>query len=350
MCYNDFCSIFINVRCFETTMDILLPLITNVAILFLMMIPGIVLKKCRLVGDDFGKGLSNLVLYIAQPALILYAYIAFEGNAASIWLNALWVFVLSILAHILFAAVALCLFRGAEDGRRRMLRFATVFSNAAFMGIPLVSVILGAEATIYASIYNITFNLFLWSLGVYFCTARRDEDGDGIPDGEHKKKPAISPLRVLCHPVNIASALGILLLSLGLGSYLPALIVDSLEMLKNLVAPLSMVVIGLRMASLSLRGTFSDRYMYIFLALRHFALPALVLGMLWIFSALGLPLGDTVNTVVLLLAATPAATSATMFAEKYDCDTAYVSRTVLISTLLSLVSMPLLVVLMDLIL
>ena len=332
-------------------MDILLPLITNVAILFLMMVPGIVLKKCRLVGDDFGKGLSNLVLYIAQPALILYAYIAFEGNAASIWLNALWVFVLSILAHILFAVVALCLFRGAEDGRRRMLRFATVFSNAAFMGIPLVSVILGTEATIYASIYNITFNLFLWSLGVYFCTARREEiTDDHILVSEAKKKLAISPVRVLCHPVNIASVLGILLLSFGVNTYLPDLVVDSLEMLKNLVAPLSMVVIGLRMASLSLRGTFSDRYMYVFLALRHFALPALVLGILWLFGALGLPLGDTVNTVVLLLAATPAATSATMFAEKYDCDTAYISRTVLISTLLSLVSMPLLVVLMDLVL
>ena len=331
-------------------MDILIPLITNVAILFIMMVPGIILKKCRLVGEDFGKGLSNLVLYIAQPALILYAYIAFEGKFSEIWKNAIWVFVLSVLAHILFAVVALEFFKKAEDGRRRMLRFATVFSNAAFMGIPLVSVILGAEATIYASIYNITFNLFLWSLGVYFCTARRDEDGDGIPDGEHKTKPTISPLRVLCHPVNIASAVGILLLAVGANSILPALIVDSLEMLKHLVAPLSMVVIGLRMANLSLRGAATDWNMYLFLGLRHFILPALVLGFMWLFSVMGLPLGVTVCTVVLLLAATPAATSATMFAEKYDCDTAYISRMVLISTLLSLVSMPLLVLLMDVIL
>ena len=331
-------------------MDILLPLITNVAILFIMMVPGILLKKCRLVGEDFGKGISNLVLYIAQPALILYAYVAYEGTLSAIWKNALWVLVLSILAHALFAVVALALFKKAEDGRRRMLRFATVFSNAAFMGIPLVNVILGAEATIYASIYNITFNLFLWSLGVYFCTARRDEDGDGIPDGEHKKKPTISPVRVLCHPVNIASAVGILLLAFGIGRVLPDLLVDSLEMLKHLVAPLSMVVIGLRMATLSFRGAASDGHMYLFLGLRHFILPALVLGFMWVLTLLGLPLGETVCTVVLLLAATPAATSATMFAEKYDCDTAYISRMVLISTLLSLVSMPLLVILMDVIL
>jgi predicted permease len=111
-----------------------------------------------------------------------------------------------------------------------------------------------------------------------------------------------------------------------------------------------MVVIGLRMANLSLRGAATDWNMYLFLGLRHFILPALVLGFMWLFSVMGLPLGVTVCTVVLLLAATPAATSATMFAEKYDCDTAYISRMVLISTLLSLVSMPLLVLLMDVIL
>ena len=332
--------------------NILEPLITNVAILFLMILPGVVLKKCRLVGNDFGKGLSNLVLYIAQPALILYAYIAFEGTFASIWKNALWVLLLSILAHALFAVVALSLFKTAEDGRRRMLRFATVFSNAAFMGIPLIKEVLGAEATIYATIYNITFNFFLWSLGVYFCTARRDEDGDGIPDGEHKIKPKISPLRVICHPVNIASAIGIILLASGAGAALRDVYVvyNSIEKLSNLVAPLSMVVIGLRLASLSFRGSFSDKQLYIFLSLRHFILPALIIGFLWLFKVTGLPLGDTVNMVVLLLAATPAATSATMFAEKYDCDTAYISRMVLISTMLSVASMPLLVMLMNVVL
>lgn len=324
-------------------MDILLPLITNVVILFLMMIPGVILKKCRLAGDDFGKGLSNLVLYIAQPALFLHAYIAFEGSFASIWKNALGVFVLSVFAHTLFAVVAICLFRGAEDGRRRMLRFATVFSNSAFMGIPLVSAILGTEATIYASIYNITFNLFVWSLGVHFCT-------EGKEDGKEGKKISALLVRVLCHPVNIASAVGILILASGIGRHVPALLFSSLEMLKNLVAPLSMVVIGLRMASISLRGAFSDRYLYLFLSLRHIILPTLVLLSLWLFGLMGLSFGQTANTVVVLLAATPAATSATMFAERYGCDPVYISRTVMISTLLSVVSMPLLVLLLNLIL
>ncbi len=339
-------------------MDILLPLIFSVLSLFIMMIPGVILKKCRLVTDIFGKGVSNLVLYVAQPALIVFAYLDYKGEPTAIIANIIWVFLLSVVAHILFAVVALALFRKAEDGRRRMLRFATVFSNAAFMGIPLISEILGAEATIYASIYNITFNLFLWSLGVYFCTARRDEDGDGTLDGEDKsaivKKNPISPLKVLLHPVNIASVIGLLCLLLSvrelLGGLFPmegqpidGLIVGSFEKLKHLVAPLSMVVIGLRIPEISFHGAFRDKYLYLFLALRHLVLPGAVLLMLWGFTAAGMPISREVGTVVLLLAATPAATSATMFAEKYDCDSVYTSRTVTISTLLSVATMPLII-------
>lgn len=321
-------------------------LIFNVAILFIMMVPGVIMKKCRLCDGAFGKGLSNLVLYIAQPALIVFAYISFSGSG--IWLNALMVLLLSILAHIIFAIHALMLFKRAPDAKRRMLRFATIFSNAAFMGIPLISAILGEEATIYASIYNVTFNMFLWSLGVYICTADRDEDGDGVTDGdvtleygEHRKKFPINWVKVILHPVNVASFLGIGLLALGVNSYIPELVSDSFEMLKNLVAPLSMVVLGLRMADMDFSGIFKDVEMYKFLFLRHLSLPLLVLLFVKLITLLGVPIDETVYTCVLIMACAPAATSATMFAEKYDCDASYVSRLVAVSTLLSVATMPL---------
>ena len=330
-------------------------LIFNVAILFLMMVPGVIMKKCRLCEGPFGKGLSNLVLYIAQPALIVFAYIDFEGEG--IWWNALMVLILSILAHIVFALHALSLFKSAPDGRRRMLRFATLFSNAAFMGIPLISAVIGKEATIYASIYNVTFNMFLWSLGVYLCTADRDEDGDGVTDGnvlleygEHKKKKPISWVKVIFHPVNIASFVGIILLATGVNRYIPALVSDSFEMLKNLVAPLSMVVLGLRMAEMDFTGIFRDLEMYKFLFLRHISLPILVLLLIKLITLVGVPVNETVSTCVLIMAAAPAATSATMFAEKYDCDAMYVSRIVAVSTLVCVVTMPLVMWLAGLIL
>ena len=116
-------------------------LITNVAILFIMMVPGVLLAKLKMCSDTFGKGLSNLVLYIAQPVLIVYAYLDCTANFADIWQDVLAVFVISLIAHAIFTAIAIPVFDKAPVARGRMLKFATIFSNAAFMGIPLIQYI-----------------------------------------------------------------------------------------------------------------------------------------------------------------------------------------------------------------
>lgn len=332
-------------------------LVTNVAILFIMMIPGVLLKKCNFCTDGFGKGLSNLVLYIAQPVLIVYAYLDCTVGFLDIWENVLAVFLLSLLAHAIFAAVAIPVFSKAPEGRDRMLKFATIFSNAAFMGIPLIQAIFPTrpEMAIYASIYNISFNLFLWTLGVILCTRVKGADLDGDGDSDvvdlalHAKRE-VSFMKVLLHPVTLASAVGLIFLitgvknvalrELGLG-----LIPDALNMIRGLVAPLSMVVIGLRLAEINFRGFFNDVYMYIFIALRHFVLPLTVLGIMKLLVLAGVPISSDTVTVITILAATPAASSATMFAEKYNCDAAYVSRLVAVSTILCIGTMPLVLLL-----
>ena len=296
------------------------------------------------------------MLYIAQPCLIVYAYLSAGTSFGEIWLGCLMTFVLSFVAHLIFTAVALPVFRKAPDGACRMLRFATIFSNAAFMGIPLIQAIIpDPTAAIYASIYNITFNLFLWTLGVKLCTdglahMHNDEDCDCHENLSAASEASIK--KVLVHPVTLASALGLVLLILGinnatLGSAGLGIVSESLLMLRNLVAPLSMVVIGLRLADINFKGFFNDVYMYIFLVLRHLALPVatvLVMKLLALF----LPISDTVSLVIAIMASAPAATSATMFAEKYDCDAGYASKLVAISTILCIATMPLVVMISQL--
>ena len=332
-------------------MNIVNSIIMNVGILFIMMVPGVILKKCKLVPDGFGKGISNLVLYIAQPVLVFLAYV--RPYDANILKNSAVVLLLSVIAHAIFSGITFLCYKKAPDKAKRMLRFATIFSNAAFMGIPLISAVLGAEATIYASVYNITFNMFLWSLGVYICTAHTDVDGDGIPDGLTKTKNEASLLKALYHPVTIAAALGIIAMCLNLSNTAPAvfgtdsLLGDSLDALRGLVAPLSMLVIGIRLADINFKGFFNDLYMYAALILRHIVLPIATVGIILLVRLLGVNVSDVAFTVSLILAATPAASSSTMFAEKFDCDAAYVSRLVAVSTLLSILTMPLILMLVS---
>lgn len=341
-------------------MELVIKIIYNVAILFIMMIPGVILKKFNMISDGFGKGLSNFVLYIAQPALIVLAYV--KDFDLEILINSLWVLLFSFIAHSLFSVVAIFVFKKAPDSKARMLKFATIFSNAAFMGIPLITVVLEDTypgSTLYASIYNITFNLFLWSLGVRICTSGRDKNEDGVDDytevsqllpGKNDdavvKNASGSILKAILHPVTIAAAIGLLFFILPINEYVPGLVIDSLTMLKNTVAPLSMVVIGIRLADMSFKGAFTDKFMYLFLVLRHFLLPLAMVGIIKLLSALGVEIPTVVATVTVILASTPAATSATMFAEKFDCDSMYVSRLVAVSTLFSIVSMPLVIMLL----
>ncbi len=327
-------------------MNIAPQLIYNVGILFVMMIPGIILKRAGLCSETFGKGISNLVLYIAQPALVFAAYL--RDFDSRVLINSLYVLLFSIVAHVVFALGAKMFFKKVPDGKQRMLRLATVFSNAAFMGIPLIASIFGDEATIYASIYNITFNAFLWSLGVHICVDEKDVNGDGVSDEEMlKKKGGVKLLNVIFHPVNVAAMLGLVFFLTPLSKYTPSFAVDALSMLKSLVAPLSMVVIGLRIMDIDFRTAFSDKHMYVFLALRHLILPFIVWGFMRLFVLVGINLSKEVIAVVLIMASTPAAASTTMLAEKYDCDAVYVSKLVTVSTVLSLLTMPLLSLLIN---
>ncbi|MBQ8175266.1 MAG: AEC family transporter [Clostridia bacterium] len=311
-------------------MNVAESLIYNVAILFLMLTPGLVMVKCHLSTPGFGKALANLVLYIAQPALIVVAYI--RPYDAQIFHNAIWVLIFSVLSHFLFAGVAFLCFKRAEESVRKMLRFATIFSNAAYMGIPLIVGILGDEAAIYASVYGITFNVFIWSLGVLICT------GD-------KKRTSFK--KVLFHPTTVATVIGLIFFFLPIDGYVPSLCIEALNMLKQLVAPLSMIIIGLRLTEIKLKGMFRDPYLYQFLALRLLILPAIVFLIMKAFSLLGLPVNEIVMTVILVSASTPAATATSMFAEKFDGNAAYAGKLVAISTILSILSMPIISLLLS---
>ncbi len=326
-------------------------LIFNVAIMFIMMIPGVILRKCKMIPDGFSKGVSNLVLYIAQPALILYAYISCTDR--DILIDALVVLLVSTLTHIIFAVVAFITFAKNPDGKRRLLRLATIFANAAFMGVPLISAIyagtpLAGRATIFASVYNFTFNIFLWSLGVFICTNKRDDNNDGILDPHIIERKKSAPfIKAIAHPVTVAALFGFVVIVFNLRVNAPqifgdeSLLCQSLSTLSGLVAPLSMVVIGLRLSDVNFKNFFNDFYMYVCFALRHFVLPLAVIGTMLLLRLIGIPVTREVFLVCLILAATPSASSSTMFAEKFDCDAAYVNRIVVVSTLLSIISMPL---------
>lgn len=311
-------------------------LIISVITLFCYLIPGFILRKTNLVDEGFSKSLSVFTLYVAQVALIIHGFIIpFDTKS---FFGILSVFFLSLMSHSIFYLLARLIFKKAPDKIRQVLQFGTIFSNAGYMGIPVISDVFGEEYAVYATVYIVWFNVFAFSLGRYIYT------------GDRKY---ISVKEIFINPAVIPIAIGFVIYLTGFGGYLNELMLSDgfagqavnvfysiLTALKNMVAPAAMMIIGAKLATTSFKGLFKDKYVVPFCAVRLLLFPAVIWAVLFLLNRLSV-IDETTVSIVLILSSTPSATATTMFAELYGGDAVYSGKLVALTTLISLVTMPL---------
>ena len=315
-------------------------LLIQVAILVLMIIPGFLLAKAKLMPEGAGKAISNLVLYAAQVALIIAGFCSVDPTK-KILLRMLAVFLLAVVSHFLFYMIGRLCFRSAEIAKRKVLIFSTVFTNAGYMGIPLLIALFGAEhleVAVYGSAYATASNLFVWSLGAFLYT---------------DDKKYISVKKMIINPATLATFVGLVIFALAaipaINEHLIVPIVRNpngivtplLNNLKGLVAPLSMFIIGLKLTELKIGKAFRDKYLYINILISLFIVPIATFALLKLISVLGIYHDELTASVLMISAAAPAATSTSMFAEKFDGDSVYAGLIVSITSILCVVTMPL---------
>lgn len=324
------------------TVDILV-LFVSVATLFCFMIPAFILRKSGLADDSFAKNLSLFVLYIAQVAMILHGFIL--PFSSEVFKGICLTFLLSLLSHIVFYLVAINLFKNTPEKRRRVLRFGMVFSNAGYMGIPVISDVFGDNFAIYATVYIVWFNVFAFSLGRLIYT----DDKKYISIKKIILNPAVIPIiiGITCYLTGIGGIIYNLAQpsSNGAVSYAVKIFYNVLTVLKNTVAPVSMMVIGARLADIKFKGILQDRKMYPFLLMRLIVLPAIIWVIMKPLNMIGI-IDKTIMTIVLILCSTPSAALTTIFAELYGGDSPYAGKLVAVSTVLSVVTIPLVALLM----
>lgn len=310
--------------------------------LFCFMLPGFVLRKLNLVNANFAKALSVLTVYVTQGAMFLHSYIV-EYNP-EIFKGILLTFVISLCVHLLFYVMAKQTFKKAPEEVRKVLHFGLMFSNAGYMGIPVVESVFGPEYTVYVTIYVIWFNVFTFSLGRLIYT------GD---------KKYMSIKEAIVNPAVIPILAGIVLYFTGVGGWVqnmlsqPTLAGETvsafysvLTALKGLVAPMTMMIVGVRLAELDFGGIFKDKKVYIFTALRMLVFPTVVWLLLKPLNMFGV-VDMTVMSIVIVLASTPSAAATSMFAELYGGDKVYAGKVVAITTLMAIITMPIVALLLN---
>lgn len=293
----------------------------QVAIMFLLMAVGFILAKFDKINDTGAKFFTNILLMAVTPAVLINAYQRpFELRlAAELGKGAL----LTVILHIVAILLCMVVFRKEDTLRYRVARFGSVYSNCGFMAIPLLSASLGPDGVFYGSSYLATFTIIYWTMGVYTLT-------------EDKKD--LSLKSIFINPGIIGSAFAISFFVFGFK--LPPLVSDTVDNLAAMNTPLSMIVLGTYLAKIKLSDTFKNKLLYMAVAMRLFIIPLITLLIIMVF-----PINDVAGKAILIAAACPAAAVTSLFASNYGLDATFGSEIVSISTLLSIGTIPLMVML-----
>ena len=303
-------------------MDAFISVILEVAVTLLLIVIGyFTVKKGMFTKESLGS-ITSFLLYIVTPCLLVSSFLSAEPGKLDGW-TMLLAAVLPALSIVISIAVSYLFFRREPLGRRRVLRFSTVFCNVGFMGIPLVEGIVGSEGVLYGSFFIAVFNIFCWTYGYVM-----------MGGGKVRLKA------LLLNP-------GVIGLVIGLPLYLldvpvPALFVEPVELISALNTPLAMIVVGGYIAQVKLRAFVSDLAVYKMAVLRLVVAPLLYLALVWLLRP-----DETLLMSTVIQAATPVAANCVLFAVQYDSDAELASKSVAVSTALSVVTIPLLTVLVQ---
>ena len=263
--------------------------------------------------------ISSFIINITLPVVILMSS-QMEFTSEKIE-NSLWLLAMAIVMFFISIGIAAFSFRKAGVDKEKVLKFATVFSNSAYMGFPVLFALLGSEGIFYGAVFLFPFNVFLWTYGVLIFKKHSSF--------KHMIKDILNPSMI---------AMFVAFAFLGFGFKIPFPINKGLDVIGGLTTPLSMIVIGGTLATVQFKTLISDKWIYIVSAIRLLLLPAIAYGL---FFWMAPP--DMSLTILILLVGMPCAAATTIFAQQYGGNTKLASGLVSFSTLLSIITIPLLI-------
>ena len=294
----------------------------QVGILFALMVVGFLSNRRKLLNAVAIKGVTELLVLIVTPCVIVHSFIQ-QKFAASLLGDLGWALAVSVFAHVVGAAIAFLCLHDRDPNRSGVLRFAVIFSNAGFMGIPLEYALLGADGVFFGAMYVVVFNLVCWSLGVaVMCRGM--------------KNVGLRALFVNAGTVGVALGLPFFLFSLKL----PEVVGRPVAMLADLHTPLAMIMVGWYLAETDFRPVLRCGAAYGVAALRLVAVPLVVIAAFVGVRACVPTLNPVMAVAISTAAAAPTAALTTVIAARYDKDVSTATSLVSGTTLLSILTMP----------
>lgn len=299
-------------------MESALILLKQLITMFIFMGVGFVLFRKKMITENGSKELSSILLYIVLPAVIIHSYCVnrtpekVQGLGLSFGVSAVLLILAMVISGLIF-------------GRRHKIENIGVsFSNCGFMGIPLVEAVLGGEAVFYCSAFVAILLFLQWTYGVFIMT------------GDRK---AISAKTIVTNPILISTVIGVVLFLVQVP--IPKVVDGALGSLSALNAPVAMIVLGVYLAQTDIKSMFLDRTLYGASVIRLAVIPLASIALLCLFPASM----NEMKMILLISASAPIGANVAIFAQKVGLDYTRAVKDVCLCTILSIISMPLLIML-----
>jgi len=286
--------------------------------LFALLAVGVLLRKVGLFQESTKGFLTDLVLYVTLPCSII---LSFRMDVSrKLLLSFSIIFFVSVGIQLFCYVLSKVTYRKQEQGKKSVLRYGLLVSNAGFLGLPIAGELFGAAGFMYASIYLIPQRIVMWTAGLSIFN----------PAAVNKKQAA---LKEILHPCMVAVYIGLLWMLFPVR--IPPFMEMTLSSLAGCTTVLSMMLIGSLFAEMNKEQLHIDRNLVGFSLLRLGFIPLVTF---LVTKLLGLD--PLIIGVSVILAAMPGGSSTAILASKYGRDTIYASKLVIVSTFLSLISIP----------
>ncbi|MFT9494358.1 AEC family transporter [Anaerosolibacter sp.] len=297
-------------------------IIESVISLFIIILVGAYASKKNIITEKINKGLIDILIQIALPFMILSSFIYTYDN--TIKSNVIKTFYYSMIAYIIMIIFSYLILFPIKNDKKTILHFANVFMNTGYVGFPILNSIYGTEGVVYGSIFNMFFVIFLWTYGIILFKGNLEKD---------ELKAELR--KILLNPSILAVCIGILIMIFDI--QLSGAILSSIRSIGNITGPLSMIIIGVILSNTKIKKYLSDWTIYYGLTTKLIIIPAVM----YLLSFLAKDTSKAVNTVI-IMTAMPASAMTAILAENFEKEKEYAAVVVSVTTLLSLITVPIL--------
>ena len=295
----------------------------NVILTLLYILPGYAFCKWKKFKGEHLTTLSALLVYLCSPCQMVSSFLAVDFSKREATYMVLFFVVTLVLQSIFMGIVYLLLCRRHKESKYRVFSIATVLGNVGFFGQPLVRALLPdhPEALCYSMIFSLSMNVLAFSMGVFCLTG-------------NKKYMSVKP--ALFNPTMLGFVIALPMYVFGVGNYLPVALVDCVDLLGRMTAPLCMLILGIRLATVKLKPLFMRPLIYALCVSKMMIFPLFCYAAVYF-----LPLPFSFKATLLILTATPCAAIILNLAELHESETELAANCALVTTLLCFLTIPL---------